>query len=67
MDKSNQTVTPEFLRLRDVLAIFPVSKSTWWMGVKTGRYPAAVKLSTRTTAWRRADIEALVKSIAPTT
>jgi prophage regulatory protein len=64
MDQIKQTVIPEFLRLREVLAVFPVSKSTWWMGVKTGRYPAAVKLSTRTTAWRRCDIEQLVEAIS---
>jgi len=42
-------------------AIFPISKSTWWAGVKAGRYPAAVKLSERTTAWRVEDIRALIE------
>ena len=43
-------------------AIIPVSKSTWWQGVKTGRYPQPVKLGERCTAWRVEDIRALIES-----
>lgn len=50
-----------FLRLPQVLAIYPVSKSLWWNGIKTGRYPAGVKLSGRITAWRSKDILALLQ------
>lgn len=42
-------------------AVIPVSKSTWWLGVKTGRYPQPVKLSERCTAWRVSDILALIE------
>lgn len=59
-----------FLRLRQILgdpstnpptpAIVPVGKSAWWAGVKSGRFPAAVKLGPRTTAWRVEDIRALI-------
>ena len=52
-----------FLRLPQILNIVPVSKSTWWEGCKTGRFPKPVKLGPRTTAWRAEDIAALVKSI----
>jgi hypothetical protein len=45
-------------------ALIPVSKSTWWLGVKQGRYPKPVKLSARTTAWRVEDIRALIIDIA---
>ncbi len=50
-----------FLRLQQVLQRFPVSRSTWWAGVKRGDYPAAVKLSERTSAWHSGDIDALVE------
>lgn len=40
----------------------PVSRSTWWAGVKSGRFPAPIKLGPRITAWRDADIQELVKS-----
>jgi prophage regulatory protein len=42
-------------------AIYPVSKSTWWVGVKAGRYPQPVKLGERITAWRVEDIRALIE------
>lgn len=42
--------------------IIPVGKSTWWAGVKSGRYPKPVKLGPRTTAWRAEDITALIES-----
>ncbi len=51
-----------FMRLNAVLAIIPVSKSTWWAGVKSGRFPQAVKLSERITAWRTDDINSLIES-----
>lgn len=44
-----------------VPAIIPVSPSTWWKGIKEGRYPKGVKLSARTTAWRVQDIRALIE------
>ena len=41
--------------------IIPVSKSTWWAGVKSGRYPQPVRtLGVRITAWRVEDILALI-------
>jgi len=41
--------------------IIPVSKSSWWAGVASGRYPAAVKMGERTTCWRVDDIRALIQ------
>jgi predicted DNA-binding transcriptional regulator AlpA len=51
-----------FLRLPAILQIFPIGKSTWWQGVKDGRFPKPVKLGERTTAWRVEDIKALIES-----
>jgi prophage regulatory protein len=53
-----------FLRLRQVLGRVPVSKSTWWKGIRERKFPRPVKLSTRTTAWRRSDIDALCAKLA---
>ncbi len=41
-------------------AVIPVSKSTWWAGVKSGKYPPAVKISARCTAWKVEAIRALI-------
>ncbi len=64
---SIQTELPAtgFLRLPSIIAPhgpIPVSKSTWWAGIKTGRYPKPVKLSTRISAWRVEDIRAFIES-----
>ena len=51
-----------FVRLSQILAPngpIPVSKSTWWAGIKTGRFPQAHKLGPRTTVWKAKDIRAL--------
>jgi predicted DNA-binding transcriptional regulator AlpA len=46
-------------------AIIPVSKSTWWAGVRSGRYPKPTRaLGERITAWRVEDIRALIESAA---
>ena len=52
------------LRLNDILAPtgpVPVSRSTWWQGVKDGRFPQPLKLGPRVTAWRAEDIAALIE------
>lgn len=53
-----------FLRLPEVLRLIPVSKSTWWAGVRAGRYPSGVKLSPHCTAWRREDIIDFIENAA---
>ena len=55
------------LRLPQVLALIPVSRSAWWAGCKSGRYPKPVKLGPRTTAWRAADIAALLEKLTAET
>jgi predicted DNA-binding transcriptional regulator AlpA len=48
------------VRLPTILKFFPVSRSAWWAGVKSGIYPAAIKISPRCTAWRVQDIRDLL-------
>ena len=52
-----------FLRLSQVIALIPISKSAWWEGCRTGRYPKPVKLGPRTTVWRVEDIKAFFESV----
>lgn len=49
-----------FVRLPVFLSVFPVSKSSLYAGIKKGIYPAPVKLSERTAAWRVEDIRQLI-------
>jgi prophage regulatory protein len=62
-----QQALPEtgFIRLPEVLRVIPVSKSTWWAGIKTGIFPRPIKLGARVTAWRAEDIHALIAEHRP--
>ena len=71
MKKSTDTLeSPEkillneegFVRLPKILQLFPIGRSTWWQGVKDGKYPKPLKLSERTSVWRAADIRDLIAS-----
>lgn len=74
MSGTNQSSLPDhgLLRLRQIVGdkkadppippIFPVSRSTWLAGVKSGRYPKSVKISANLVAWRAEDIRALIES-----
>jgi prophage regulatory protein len=69
---TNPSMSPQlpvtgFVRLPGIIAPngpIPVSKSTWWAGIKDGRYPKPVKLGPRITAWRVEDIRALIAGAA---
>ena len=52
-----------FIREPAVLKIFPVSRSTWWDGIRKGIYPKPYRLSPRAVAWRIEDIEKLLKEV----
>lgn len=52
------------LRIQGVLARVPVSRATWWAGVKTGRFPQPVKLGSRMTCWRESDIDSLIATLS---
>ncbi len=60
-----------FLRLPQIIGnpksdppiqpLIPISKSGWWAGVKSGRYPKPIKLGPKTTVWKAEDIRALIE------
>lgn len=66
IEKSAHTswIPERLLRLDQVLAIFPVSRSTWYAGVSKGIFPAPVQLSVRSVAWIESEIFALIASTA---
>lgn len=49
------------LRAKQVVERLPISISTWWAGVKAGKYPQPLKLGPKTTVWRESDIDAIVE------
>jgi len=61
---SNELPKTGFVRLPQVLSCIPVSRSTWWAGVKSGKYPQPIKLGENTTAWKAEDIHTLITNLA---
>jgi len=53
-----------FVRLPVVIKILGIGRTSWWCGIKDGRFPKPVKLGPRTAAWRVEDIRALISSFA---
>lgn len=57
----NNVLPPEgFVRLPVIIRVMGIGKTTWWAGVREGRFPKPVKLGPRTSAWRVEDIRALI-------
>lgn len=58
-----------YLRVKDIVgdrekgipAIIPVSKASWWNGVRSGKYPKPRKLGPRTTVWTVEQIRQVVE------
>ena len=49
------------LRVNQILRFIPVSRSNWWAGVKTGRFPKPFKLGQRITVWKVEDVRKLIE------
>jgi prophage regulatory protein len=67
----NSKENSRYLRLKQIIGdpssdppippIIPVSRTTWFDGIKSGRFPQPVRsLGTRIVVWRAADIAALL-------
>ncbi|MDO9148074.1 MAG: AlpA family phage regulatory protein [Hydrogenophaga sp.] len=56
--------TRPLLKLPEVLAALPVSRSSWYSGMRSGLYPQPVKLGAKSVAWKRCDIDRLIESLA---
>lgn len=61
----------DFLRISDIAndtrrnsrGLLNISKSSWSLGVKEGRYPQPIRLGKRLPVWRRSDIESFIESL----
>jgi predicted DNA-binding transcriptional regulator AlpA len=73
MDNSKKIPTTGYARLSQIIGnkkakppivpIIPVSKSTWYEGVRTGRYPKPFKHGQKVSLYRWAQISELCESI----
>ncbi|MBK8959867.1 MAG: transcriptional regulator [Proteobacteria bacterium] len=51
MSYSNRLPVPGYSRVRDILEVFPVSRSRWYAAIAEGRIAPPTKLGARTAAW----------------
>lgn len=54
-------VEERLVRLPEILQLLPVSRATWWEGVRKGKFPPPVKLGERITCWKLSEIQQLIE------
>lgn len=72
LKEANMIVIPDigYLRLTQIIgnpravppipALVPIARSTLWEWVRSGKFPAPVKLSARVTVWRAEDVRSFL-------
>jgi prophage regulatory protein len=48
---------------KNIPALIPISKSSWFRGVQNGLYAAGIKLSPGITVWKASAIRALIAEV----
>jgi prophage regulatory protein len=59
--KSNEA---GFFRLKDILELMGISKSTLYLKIKKGEFPEPIKIGPRISAWYRRDIYEYIDNLA---
>jgi predicted DNA-binding transcriptional regulator AlpA len=54
-----------YLRLKEVLFVYPVSRAGWYEGMRDGIYPQSVQLGKRAVGWLRQSIRDLIANPPP--
>ena len=54
--------TEKLIRMSEVLELIPVSKSTFYAKIKTGEFPAPIRLSANIVAFKSSDIDYLIEN-----
>ena len=52
---------------KGIRPLLPISKSTWWRGIKAGKYPRPLKIGFRVSVWRMEDLIDLLSPDNPVT
>ncbi|WP_373033563.1 helix-turn-helix transcriptional regulator [Sulfurovum sp.] len=50
-----------FIRIKEVMELTGLAKSTVWAWVASGRLPKGTKLSSRVTVWRESEIQTWIE------
>ena len=60
---SNRANPDRLLRLREVLEIVPVSRTTWYDGMRIGLYPPSISLGGKRRAWVESQVLASIAAL----
>jgi prophage regulatory protein len=60
---STRLPEPGYARLKDVLKVIPISRSSWYAAVQDGRIQQPIKLGKRTAAWSNHYINFLLSEL----
>ncbi|KAA0889936.1 AlpA family transcriptional regulator [Pusillimonas sp. ANT_WB101] len=66
--QTNKLPATGLLRLKQIIGdkkagihpLIPVSRETWYTGMRSGRYPQSVKIGAQAVAWRVEDIRKIM-------
>jgi prophage regulatory protein len=58
-----QPANDTLMRVPAITERLGVSRSYFWAGVKSGKFPPGIKLSSRVTVWKRSDIDGLIAKL----
>ena len=60
----SQTINEDaLLRISQVLELIPISRSAWWQGCKSGKYPKPIKIGPKTPVWKASDIAKTLREL----
>lgn len=63
MDKNKEENDfDSYFRLKDILKLFPVSRQTWYNGIKRGNFPKPIKWGT-CSFWRKSEILKILNNL----
>jgi prophage regulatory protein len=60
-----ESKAPGLSRLKSIIkpgGPLEIGRSTWWAGVKSGRFPSPLRFSSRLVLWRDTDIQRLIEN-----
>jgi len=52
-------------RIQTVLELIPISRASFYNGIRAGKYPQPIKIGPRTSVWRARQIHALIDMLEP--
>ena len=61
--KQVESSIKRLLRIKEVLARLSISRSSFWEGCRTGRFPQPIKIGPRTTVWKAEEIDAFIENL----